>query len=314
MKSNLQSWEIKVFAPATVANIACGFDIFGFALEIPGDEIYVKLKKSSGITLHCITRDGERLPDDPEKNSAGASLLALIKRLKTRQGFEIELRKKMPLCSGLGSSAASAAGSVFAANLLLGSPFSKMELIPFAMEGERAACSVAHADNVAPALLGGFTLIRSYTPLEVISIPCPIELYCTILHPKIEILTSVARKILSPTITLKQHVTQTGNAAGLVVGLMEGNPQLIGRCLEDVIVEPIRSTLIPGLAFIKKAALDGLALGCSISGSGPSLFALSLNRSHAEQIGEKMTQACREQHLDCELFISKINYEGVRVI
>lgn len=306
--------EIQVFAPATVANVACGFDIFGFALDAPGDEIHVKLSSSPGVVITKITGDGKALPLEAKRNTAGISVIKLLEHLKSNQGMEIELHKKMPLGSGLGSSAASAAGSVFAANLLLGSPLSVKELVPFAMEGERIACGAAHADNVAPSLLGGFVLIRSYHPLDVLSVPFELNLYCTILHPKIEIRTEEARKILKSEISLKQHVQQNGNAAGLILGLMNGDASLISRCLEDVIVEPVRSALIPGFHAMKTAALKEKALGCSISGSGPSLFALSLTEAQAHNIGEAMAKACRKQGIDCDLNISKINRKGPVVL
>jgi homoserine kinase len=306
--------EIKVFSPATVANVACGFDIFGFALETPGDELSIKLKQSSGVSLTRIHGDNGALSLDPQKNTAGVSVLRFLEYLKTDQGVEIELHKKMPLGSGLGSSAASAAGSLFAINALLGTPLSAKELLPFAMEGERAACGAAHADNVAPALLGGFVLIRSYDPLDVIQVPCSLNLFCSILHPKIEIRTEMARKLLKKEISMHQHVIQTGNAAGLMVGLMQGKADLIQKCLQDVIAEPIRSALIPGFKEIKNAAIEEGALGCSISGSGPSLFALSLSSSHAEKIGEAMVKACAKQNIDSDLYISKINNEGPRVL
>lgn len=306
--------EIRVFAPATVANVACGFDIFGFALDEPGDEVHVKLSDSPGVVITQITGDGGALPHDPQKNTAGISVLKLLEHLQSHQGIEIELHKKMPLGSGLGSSAASAAGSVFAVNALLGNPLTPKELLPFAMEGERVACGSAHADNAAPALLGGFVLIRSYNPLDVVSIPCGLELYCTILHPKIEVRTELARKMLKPEISLRQHVEQTGNAAGLVLGLVQGNAELIHKCLQDVIAEPVRSMLIPGFKQIKEAALNEGALGCSISGSGPSLFALSLSLSQSKKIGEAMVSACHSQKLECDLYFSKINQTGPNIL
>lgn len=306
--------DLRVFAPATVANVACGFDIFGFALETPGDEIIVRLKSRSGITLTKVTGDSGILPLEPEKNTAGVSVLKLLEFLNSSQGIEIELHKKMPLGSGLGSSAASAAGSVFAVNALLGSPLSSKELIPFAMEAERIACGSAHADNVAPALLGGFILIRSYHPLDIIEIPLKIDLYCSVLHPKIEIRTEMARQILKKEVTLKQLVIQSGNAAGLIAGLLQGDASLINRSLEDVIIEPIRSTLIPGFYEIKSAAMKEGALGCSISGSGPSVFALTQEKTRAERIGFAMMKTCRAKGLDCDLYISSINRQGPRIL
>jgi len=306
--------SIKIFAPATVANVACGFDIFGFALDNPGDELSVTLNNSSNVKITKISGDSGRLPLDPQKNTAGVSVLKFLEHLKSKQGLDIELHKKMPLGSGLGSSAASSVGSLFAVNALLGHPLSPLELLPFAMEGERVACGTAHADNVAPGLLGGFVLIRSYSPLDVIQVPCALNLYCTILHPDIEIRTETARKILKPNITMQQHVVQTGNATGLILGLTQGDADLIHKCLQDVIAEPIRSTLIPGFQGIKEAALHAGALGCSISGSGPSLFALSLTNTDAEKIGEAMSRTCQENNLNSHLYISKMNFEGPRVL
>lgn len=304
--------KIRVFAPATVANVACGFDIFGFALECPGDELSVQLTTTPGVTITKI--EGASLPYEAQKNSAGAAGNALLKHLNAKEGVEIELYKKMPLGSGLGSSAASAAAAVFAINKLFGNKLSLEELIPFAMEGERAACGSSHADNVAPALLGGFVLIRSYTPLDVQRIPTPLPLFCTILHPAIEIRTADARKMLNPTITLKDHVVQSGNVAGLVLGLTQSDTKLVARSLSDVIVEPTRSVLIPGFAHIKAAALDAGALGCSISGSGPSLFALTETEEAAKKVGAAMKDACNSAGTACTLYFSPINPKGVRVL
>lgn len=302
---------LRVFAPATVANVACGFDIFGFALETPGDELLVRMTSHPGVSIKSISGDNGRLSKDPMKNTAGVVILKLLEQLKCSQGVEIELHKKMPLGSGLGSSAASAVGSLFAVNRLLGSPLSESELLPFALEGERMACGSGHADNVAPGLLGGFVLIRSYHPLDVIRIPCAMKLYCTILHPHIEVRTEEARQMLKREISLEQHVTQSGNAAGLIAGLMLGDEALVGRCLHDVIAEPVRAKLIPGFDKIKEAALAAGALGVSISGSGPSIFALSLGQPLAERIGETMFKACPGRS---SLYISKVSDEGPRIL
>ncbi len=303
--------SIKVFAPATVANVACGFDILGFALDEPGDELHMRLTSEPGVELTSITGDGGVLPLESYKNTAGVAALALLRHVKANCGVVIEVHKKMPLGSGLGSSAASAAGSAFALNRLLGEPLTRRDLVPLAMEGERVACGSAHADNVAPALMGGITLIRSYAPLDIIPIPCSLDLFCTILHPRIEIRTEEARRLLGQTITMQQHVAQSGNVAGLMVGLLQGDAKLIGRCLEDVIAEPVRSKLIPGFKAIKQAAKEAGALGCSISGSGPSIFALSTSHHLAMQIGAAMQSATE---LPSDLYISRINQEGPRII
>lgn len=306
--------DIRVFAPASVANVACGFDIFGFALEKPGDEVIVRSSQKKGVTLSKITGDKGALPLDPSKNTVGVGVLKLLEKLGTKEGVDIELIKHMPLGSGLGSSAASAAASVFAVNEFFDKPFSTKQLVQFAMEAEKVACGSAHADNVAPALMGGFILIRSYEPLDLISIPLKKDLYCAVLHPKMEISTEKARKILKKEISLKQHVIQSANAAGLIFAILEGDYYLMGRCLQDVIAEPLRSTLIPGFAQIKAAALEAGALGSSISGSGPSIFALSQTKVQAEKIGEAMKKACEANKLDCDLYVSSINKQGPRIL
>lgn len=305
--------EIRVFAPATVANVACGFDIFGFALEAPGDEVIVRLSSKPGVRLKIVGK-GVDLPVDPAANTAGVSVLKLLDHLKSEQGFEIELHKKMALGSGLGSSAASASGSVFAANRLLGEPLTVKELVPFAMEAERVACGSAHADNVAPSLLGGFVVIRSYQPLDIIEIPLKADFHCAVLHPHIEVNTAMARKMLKEEISLRQFVRQSGNVAGLIAGLMQGDFALVSRCLEDVVVEPVRSALIPGFAAIKSAALQMGALGCSISGSGPSMFALTKEKETAEQVGLAMQSVCKSHGLASDLYVSALNKQGPRIL
>ena len=306
--------SIKVFASATVSNVACGFDIMGFPIEKPGDEVIVKLKKSTGVVITKITGDNGRLSLNPKKNTAGVSVLAFLKHIKSKQGVEIELHKKMPLGSGLGSSAASSTGSVFGLNELLGNPLSAMDLLPFAMEGERVACGSAHADNVAPCLLGGFVLIRSYDPLDVIKISVPKNLYCTVIHPHIEVRTEDARKILRKEISLSDAIIQWGNIAGLVAGLMKSDYSLIGRSLEDVIVEPVRSILIPGFEKIKQSVKKTGALGFSISGSGPSLFALSNSKKIANDVGKVMLSEFDLLKIDSEVYVSKVSENGPIII
>jgi homoserine kinase len=306
--------SIKVFAPATVANVACGFDIMGFAVDNPGDEVVLHKSDKPGVRITAITGDEGRLPLDPDRNTATVSIKALLQHLGVEQGFDLELNKRMPLGSGLGSSAASAAAGVFAANQLLGAPLSTQELLPFAMEGERQACGSAHADNVAPALLGGFVVIRSYDPLDVGKIPTPEKLYCTIVHPDIEVNTKDARHILKNQITLRSAVVQWGNVAGLVAGLLQSDYGLIGRSLQDVIIEPIRGLLIPGFHEVKEAAARAGALGSSISGSGPSIFALSPDRETAEAVGKAITSVFQRIGISGETYVSKINQSGPTVL
>lgn len=305
--------SINVFASATVANVGSGFDILGFALENPGDELIVKLSDKPGITITNKTAF-KNIPLEPERNVSGVSLIAMLEKLKSTQGVEIEITKKIMPGSGLGSSAASSVASVFAANELLGQPFSREELIPFAMEGERMVSGVAHADNVGPCMLGGFVLIRSYHPLDIIKLDFPKELHCAVVHPQIEVRTEDARKILKDKITLKDAIVQWGNVAGLITGLFRGDLNLIGRSLEDVIIEPVRSVLIPGFDAVKKAAMDAGALGCSISGSGPSMFALCPSRDCSERVAQQMSETFSDEGIDNEQFVSRVGEGGPKIL
>ena len=306
--------QVHVYASATVANVACGFDILGFAINDPGDEVIIRKIRGTGVSIKKIVGDQGELPLNPEKNTASVAILSFLDHINSNQGIEIELYKKMPLGSGLGSSAASAVASVFAANILLGNPLNREELLPYALEGERTACGVAHADNAAPALLGGFVLIRSYDPLDVIKIPTPEKLFCTIIHPEIEIRTEDARKILKKEISFKDAITQWGNIAGLIAGLMKPDYGLIRRSMQDVIIEPIRSILIPGFQEVKDAAIKAGALGCSISGSGPSIFALSISQEIAEMVGQAMQKVVKSLKVASEVYISKVNQNGPKVL
>jgi len=306
---------IRAFAPATVANVACGFDILGFAVDSPGDEVIITLTEDSCVKIKSIVGDEGELPLDSSKNTVSLVIQEYLNHIgRTDLGVSIELIKKMPLKSGLGSSAASSVVGVYALNKLLGSPLSDLELLPFAMKGEELACGSAHADNVAPALLGGFVLVRSYSPLDVIKLPTPKKLYATIIHPHIEVKTKDARSILRADVKMKDAIVQWGNVAGLVAGIMNEDYDLIGRSLEDVLVEPIRSLLIPGFDKVKEEALDAGALGCSISGSGPSIFALSTDKEVAKRIGEKMTLVFDELNVESEVYISKVSDQGPRII
>jgi homoserine kinase len=304
--------EIKVFAPATVANLSCGFDVLGCCLESIGDEMLLRKNSSGEIRITMIT--GQDLPLEADKNVAGVAVRALLKKLGSQQGFDIEIYKKIKAGSGIGSSAASSAGAVFAANKLLKEPFSPEELIPFAMEGERLASGNAHADNVAPALLGGFNLIRSYEPLEVIPLPTPQDLRMVILHPLIEVKTMDSRSIIRQNISLQKAVKQWGNLGAFVSALYSNDYALLGRSLKDEIVEPVRSILIPFFDDLKAIALESGALGFGISGSGPSVFALCKGEAAAKKTGAAIQKYYQEKEIDFDLHLSKIGNEGVKII
>ena len=302
--------EIKVFCPATIANVSCGFDVLGLALDAVGDEMIVRKVSRKGIRITEII--GQDLPLETEKNVSGVAGLALLEKSNYAGGFEIIIDKRIKPGSGIGSSAASSAGAVCAMNELLGRPFSKLELVQFAMQGEKLASNVAHADNVAPAIYGGFTLVRSYDPLDVISIPTPSELYATVIHPQIEIKTADSRKILKTTISMEKGIKQWGNLGGLIAGLFQSDYDLIGRSLEDHIVEPIRSILIPGFDDIKTNAIEAGALGGGISGSGPSIFALSKGKQTAEKVAKTMQETYAPIGIPFDIHISRINAQGVK--
>ncbi len=301
---------VKVFAPASVANVACGFDVLGFALNKPGDEIIARFSDNRGLKITKITGDNRKLPYDISKNTAGFAAMKLLEHLGETRGIEIEIHKKMPIGSGLGSSAASAAASVMAINELLHRPLSKKELLPFAVLGEQIADDAYHADNVAPSLLGGIILVRSNKSLDVHRLPCPSGLFASIVYPHVEILTKDARNILSDSVSLKGCIEQSGNLGGFIVGLYNSDFDLIKRSLQDVLIEPQRASLIPHFYDVKSAALENGAMGCSISGAGPSIFTLSQNSIIAEQVGIAMKAIFDSFGIDSDLFISSINQEG----
>ena len=304
--------EIKIFCPATIANLSCGFDVLGLCLETAGDEMIIKKSNVKGVRITKII--GADLPLETERNVAGVAALAMLEYVDTEFGFDIEIYKNIKAGSGIGSSAASSAGAVFGINELLGKPFTRKELVLFAMQGEKLASGNAHADNVAPALLGGFTLVRSSNPLDIIKIESPSELYATVVHPQIELKTSDARSVLKQNVSLKSAITQWGNVGGLIAGLYTKDYELIGRSLHDEIIEPLRSVLIPGFDLIKQTALENGALGSGISGSGPSIFALSKGKETAEKIGKAMGAVYENMNLPYEIHVSKVNDEGMKVI
>ncbi len=304
--------EIKIFCPATIANISCGFDVLGLCLETIGDEMIIRKSDVKGIIITKIV--GADLPLETSKNVAGVAALALLEAIDYEFGFDIEIYKNIKAGSGIGSSAASAAGAVFGINELIGKPFTRKELVAFAMKGEAIASGSEHADNVAPAILGGITLVRSYTPLDIIKIESPSELYATVIHPQIELKTSEMRAVLQPMVSLKSAIVQWGNLGGLIAGFYTSDYELIGRSLHDEIVEPLRGPFIPKFDIIKKVALENGALGSGISGSGPSIFALSKGIETANRIAKAMSVVYDEMDLPYEIHVSKVNSEGVKII
>ena len=306
--------SIRVFAPATVANVGPGFDVFGFAVESPGDIIEASKNEVGKVRLLEITGDGGRLPRDTEHNVVGHVAQKLISTIQSDRGVDLRLKKGIPLSSGLGGSAASAVASVYAINILFDKPLSKKELLPLALEGERLASGAPHADNVTPCLYGGFTIIRSYKPLDIVQVTVPEELICVAVSPDYHIRTEDARKVLPTQLTLTKAIRQWGNTAALVAGLFKGDFDLIGRAIEDLVAEPVRSSFIPAFSEVKKAAMDAGALGCSISGSGPTVFALTNDLSRTRMIGHHMQKAFTSKDLKSRLFISKINTEGPRIL
>jgi homoserine kinase len=302
--------EIKVFSPASVANLSCGYDILGACLDGVGDEIIVRKTKKKGVLITKIY--GQKLSKDIRKNVAGVSANAFLKDTETDCGFEIEIKKGIKPGSGIGSSAASSAGSVFAINQLLGKPFSNMDLIKYAAEGEKAACGTAISDNVAAVLLGGFTLVREEN--DIIKLNSPSQLAFTILHPHIEVKTSYARALVKNTVSLNTMVKQSANLGAFISGLYKEDYELIGRSMKDLIIEPYRSILIPDFEKLKKISYSNGALSFGISGSGPSVFVLSKGIIQAKKIGKSLEKSYKKINIKFDIYTSYINNSGIKII
>lgn len=303
--------KITIHSPATVANMVCGFDVLGFAVHQPYDIMQLEFIDEPGIVI--ANADDYNLPTDPTQNVAGAALLALMEAYEQPVGFKMTIQKQIKPGSGVGSSAASSAGAVFAANVLLDHPFSKEDLVRFAMNGEKLASGVKHADNIAPCIYGGVTLIRSVFPLDIVKLTVP-DLFVSIVHPQIEVRTADARSILKQQIQLKDAIKQWGNIAGLVAGLQQGDYDLIGRSLEDVLIEPTRSILIPAFEQVKQVSKQLGALGGGISGSGPSIFMLSTNENTARAVELAMGQIYAAIGLSYHTYVTTINTDGIQTI
>lgn len=315
MPSAPETKEVIVFAPATVANVACGYDVLGFAIDEPGDYIVARHSDRPGLRITAITGDDGKLPTAPDRNTAGVAALDLLHHLgMTDRGIEMEIHKRMPFGSGLGSSAASAVGGAYAINLLLGEPLSKKQILPFAMTGEASADGAWHADNVGPCLLGGIVFIRDNDELDVAQLPVPDDLWAAVVHPDIEILTKVAREILPNEIPLRNVTQQIGNLGGLLCGLIQSDYGLISRSIHDVIAEPRRQKLIPEFYKAKRAAMAAGALGFSISGAGPSVFALCEGQQNAGQVGAAIAKVFGSIPLSNQVHVSRINQRGVRIV
>ncbi|MCA1586132.1 MAG: homoserine kinase [Acidobacteria bacterium] len=307
---------IAAYAPASVSNVACGFDVLGFALEAPGDVVSVAPADGPGVRSLIVRGDDGRLPTDPARNTAGAAVIALLERLETTRGVALTVHKGLPLASGVGSSAASAVAAVVAVNELFGRPASLEVLLECAMAGERAACGAAHPDNVAPALYGGFVLARAAAPPDIVRLPVPAHLACAVLHPHMEIETGAARALLGDAVPLGAAIKQWANLGGLVAGLFTADLGLIARSLVDHVVEPRRAALVPGFRAVQQAALGAGALGCSLSGSGPSIFALCDALPSAQRVGEAMRTvfAAESRALAADLWTCEVGREGARII
>ncbi len=304
---------VKAFAPATIANVGPGFDVLGLAISGLGDIVTAKRIATKGLRFDMHTVHSH-LPRD--KNNIAAHVAELmLDTFRPDFGIQLTLHKNMPIGSGLGSSGASAAATVVAVNALLEKPVAKKELITFAASGEKLATGTAHADNVAPSILGGLCLIRSYEPLDVIQLPCSQQLYWIIAHPLMQIETKKARALLPSSISISAAIAQSGNLAALLQGLALGDSKLITASLQDHYAEPVRAKLIPGFDQVKSAALNAHALGFSISGSGPSVFAIANDKMTAEAIGFAIKSAFQQYAtLDSHIYVSTINLQGAYIL
>ena len=304
--------EIKIFGPATVSNVGPGFDLMGFALEAPGDEMIVRRKGTDKLVL--INETEYEFPLDPEKNVAAVSATSMLHELGSYEGFDLVFTRKIPPGSGVGSSAASCVAAVMGINELMGAPFETAALIPYAMEGEKVASGSTHADNIAPALLGGITLIRSYDPLDIKHIPYPDDLWCAVVHPHLEILTQESRKLIPATVPLDTALKQAGNLAGLVAGLSSGDYPLISRSVTDLIAEPHRTSQLPDFEQLKESALEAGSVGTGLSGSGPSVFSLCRGEEMATSVGQVKKDHFSVRGIESRVYVSRISEAGCKII
>jgi homoserine kinase len=305
--------RVTAFAPGSVANVAIGFDILGFSVDAVGDRVKLVRRAEPGVTIRAITGVVEDLPLAAEKNTAGQALLALIQARKLKFGFDMWIEKGIPLSSGLGGSAASAVAAVVAANAMLDDPLTRIELLQVAMEGEAVASGSRHADNISPSLFGGLVLTVGIDEPRVKQIPVPEEIHAVIVHPHLQVSTKDARAILSGTVQMSDFVWQTANLAGFISGCYTNDLDLIKASMVDVIIEKQRQVLIPGFADLRAAALEQGALGCSISGAGPTVFALCLERD-ARNVRNAMERAFASKSIETDKWIVPVQSGGAHVV
>ena len=303
--------KITISVPSSVANVSCGFDVLGFCLEKPCDEMTVEIKKNQGVDIQIINE--KSIPTNPKDNVCGAVAFAMIKKLNFKYGFKIKIIKNIKPGSGIGSSAASAAGTAFAINQLTGNIFSKLDLVKYAMYGEEIASGAKHADNLSPVIFGGFTLVRSLKPLDIIPLPSLKELYVIITHPLIELKTKDARLIIDKKINLEKAIQQWGNLAGFIASLYTKNYELLSKTIEDVIIEPQRLKLIPNYREIVDS-VSKYTLGSGISGAGPSIFSICKGKQNSEIVLDKIREITNKKSIEYNLILSNINTEGIKII
>ena len=307
--------ECTAFAPGSIGNVACGFDVLGLALLGAGDEVTARRTEEPGVRIAAIRGDGGRLPTGSRENTAGRAAEAVLELVEAPFGLELEITKGLPLAAGMGGSAASAVAAAVAANFLTGSGLAPEALLRCALSGEAVASGSVHPDNAAPSLLGGLVLVPAWDPIRIIPLEVPEELFSVHVHPHMEVETAAARRVLGSTVALSDAVAQWGNTAALVAGLFRGDWETIGRAVQDRIAEPLRAPAIPGFAAVKGAALNAGALAASLSGSGPSLFALCRGRERAEAAGEAMVEAFRiSGGLEADLLVSPGRAPGARIL
>jgi len=302
--------SVRVYAPASIGNVIVGFDVLGLAVASPGDEVIVNFNDSQTVRIVKIEGDEGRLPLDTDKNTAGIGVMAMLRKLNSRQGFDISIKKNLPLGSGMGSSAASAVAAVVAANELLDNPFKKEELLPFLMEAEKLASGTAHGDNVAPCLLGGLIMVKQNEPLLIHRLPFPDKIKVVLIKPAVEVLTKQARMLLKEQIPLNNVVNQFSNLGGFIAGLYESDIELMRESLEDFVAEPVRAMMIPGYDQIKLAAKQLNAIGCGISGSGPTMFAFVESQKQGKELEARFIEEFKNINMNCISFLTEVSKEG----